>query len=337
MSAISITVESPDQVGEARRAAVAMAHGLGFDEPEAARVALVVTECATNLWKHGGGGEILLIAVHRDPSPCMEVLALDKGRGMDLERSFRDGYSTSGSPGTGLGAIRRVSAFTDAYTQPDHGTALLARFYRQPPRHRAEETGQLLEWGAVCVPLRGETACGDGFAVREFPGFALVMVVDGLGHGPVAAECAAAACSALDRVTGRSPAAAMELVHEALHSTRGAAVTIATLDYESRKIRAAGIGNVGGFIFDNIEARHLATQPGIAGSDIRNVREYTYEWPSHSHVLLYSDGISTHWSLAAYYGLLSRDTSLIAGVLYRDWKRSRDDATVLVIREKSTS
>lgn len=336
MSAVSISVERPDQVGEARRAAMSMAHGLGFDEAESARVALVVTESATNLWKHGGGGEILLTAVHHDPSPCMEMMALDKGRGMDLEQSFRDGFSTAGSPGTGLGAIRRLSAFSDVYTEEGRGTALLARFCRQWPRQSPPEPRQVLEWGAACVPVRGETECGDSFVVREFPDFALAMVVDGLGHGPIAAESAAAACSALHEVSEASPVTAMEFVHKALRSTRGAAVTIATFDYERRQLRVAGIGNVAGFVYDHVEAHHIASQPGIAGSDIRNVREFTYEWPSHSHVLLYSDGISTHWSLAAYNGLLSRDPSLIAGVLYRDWKRSRDDATVLVIRENAT-
>ena len=48
-------------------------------------------------------------------------------------------------------------------------------------------------------------------------------------------------------------------------------------------------------------------------------------------MLLYSDGISTHWSLDAYEGLLSRDPSLIAGVVYRDHSRRRDDATVVVV------
>jgi hypothetical protein len=50
--------------------------------------------------------------------------------------------------------------------------------------------------------------------------------------------------------------------------------------------------------------------------------------------LLYSDGISTHWSPGSYEGLFHRDPSLLAAVIYRDWKRGRDDATILVARER---
>jgi hypothetical protein len=77
----------------------------------------------------------------------------------------------------------------------------------------------------------------------------------------------------------------------------------------------------------------MVSQPGIAGHDPRPVREFTYNWPERGTVLLYSDGIATHWSLDSYSGLLSRDPALVAGVVYRDWNRGRDDATVVVIRE----
>jgi len=49
-------------------------------------------------------------------------------------------------------------------------------------------------------------------------------------------------------------------------------------------------------------------------------------------LLMYSDGISTHAGLEAHPGLALRDPGLIAGVLYRDFSRRNDDATVVVAK-----
>lgn len=59
-AAVAVAVTEDTQVSEARRRAASMATTLGFDETATARVALVVTEAATNLVKHGGGGQVLI-------------------------------------------------------------------------------------------------------------------------------------------------------------------------------------------------------------------------------------------------------------------------------------
>jgi anti-sigma regulatory factor (Ser/Thr protein kinase) len=334
MTSVSIQVDTADQAGEARRRAARIASALRLDETTAGRLALVVTECANNLWKHGGGGEILLNSPGADGSG-VDVLALDRGSGMgDPARCFQDGYSTAGSAGTGLGAVCRLSEECQVYTADGKGTALLARVQKNggSPPNPAER----FEIGGVCVPQRGETLCGDGYIVEQADGGCRVLVADGLGHGPAAADCADAAIGAFreGRETS-SPGELLQEVHGALRTTRGAAVAIGFIDTARRELRYAGIGNIGGFLWRNGQARHLLSHPGIVGHDIRMVRELTYELGPDIMLLLYSDGISTHWSLSGYEGLLSRDPSLIAGVVYRDHSRRRDDATVLVVRERS--
>jgi len=329
----AIRVEASDQVGEARRAAIALARELNFDEAQTARAALVVTECATNLWKHGGGGEILLSGAGSPQDPAMQILALDKGPGMaDVGECMRDGYSTAGSSGTGLGAVARLASEIEIYKDRGKGTALLARI-RNGNGHHADASA--LDVGAVCVPKTGETLCGDGFATRTGANFEAVLVVDGLGHGPSAADAADAARKAFAESGATGPVEAILEVHGALRATRGAAAAVAWLDFTHRQVRLAGIGNVAAVIYDGRDTRHLASLPGIVGHDVRSVKEFTYAWPTRATLLLYSDGISTHWGPGAYDALLSRDPSLLAGVLYRDWSSGRDDATVLVIRERS--
>ena len=48
--------------------------------------------------------------------------------------------------------------------------------------------------------------------------------------------------------------------------------------------------------------------------------------------MMCSDGINTHWNVNSYPGLASRDPSLIATMLYRDFTRGRDDTTVMVLK-----
>ena len=141
------------QVAEARRTAVETAHESGFDETQAGRVALVATELATNIVKHGGGGEMLL-GSYDDPSGSgMELIALDKGRGIaDLARCLQDGYSSAGSSGHGLGAIRRQSTVMEiaswpAWALPFWRGSMLVSAYQRPESHPP--------WGCVSVPDAG--------------------------------------------------------------------------------------------------------------------------------------------------------------------------------------
>jgi hypothetical protein len=74
---------------------------------------------------------------------------------------------------------------------------------------------------------------------------------------------------------------------------------------------------------------------GILGHETRGCREFTYAWPAGAALLLHSDGVTARMNLAEYPGLLSKACTLMAGVLYRDYNRGRDDATVVVARERT--
>ena len=102
----------------------------------------------------------------------------------DLARAL-DGYSTAGSPGTGLGAVVRTATDFDVFTQPGVGTALVARILRQ---RRAVRPRPRSGWSiGRCRAKRSVAMLACAF-VR---GGWLCAVADGLGHGPIAAEAAA--------------------------------------------------------------------------------------------------------------------------------------------------
>ena len=327
----SVAVDDETRVAEARRIATGYAQSIGFSEVEVGRVAIVVTELATNLLKHASGGELVMSHFDDGDGPGVECLALDRGPGIaNLSAAMRDGHSTAGSPGTGLGAIRRQSHVLDIYSTAANGAAVMARMQRGDPA--AFRAFRPTRCGAINLPMRGEEACGDAFAVRLDADGLTVMVVDGLGHGPMAASASHAAIKVFEGQRGEPTSEFLNRLHVALRSTRGAAASIARLDADDESVTFAGVGNVAGVLMSAGETRRMVAYNGTLGHALRAVRPFQYAAHGETLVGLASDGLSTSWSLDSYPGLQHRHPSLIAGVLYRDFCRRTDDVTVLVAR-----
>jgi anti-sigma regulatory factor (Ser/Thr protein kinase) len=318
-------VEDSSRTPEARNAARRLARALGFDEAQAERAAIVTTEACTNLLKHAGGGTVVLAANGEDLT--IELFALDRGPGMeDWHKCLRDGYSTTGTSGNGLGAIARLSAFSDTYSQAGRGTVLFALLTKDDsPKAPAPRVC------GIQAPKPGQEVCGDGWSFRKSKAGTAVVIADGLGHGPDAAEAARCAIETFHKDTDARPKELVESIHQGLRHTRGAAVSVAELDEERRVVVFAGLGNVAGYVCEKgVARRQLVSMNGTAGMEGRNVfREFSYPWPEEAVVVLHSDGLVSHWDLGDYPALIGRGPSLIAGVLFRDCCRGNDDATVM--------
>lgn len=320
----SVAVADSSQVAEARREGTALAERHGLKEEAAGRVALVATELATNLIKHGGGGEMLIGAYDEQGHSGIELVALDRGRGMaDVGACLRDGYSTTGTRGQGLGAVQRQSDVFDIASWPDIGTAVLARIGAQ----RGEETGTRL--GVVSIPKPGEDVCGDSWAVANGGENGTLCVIDGLGHGVDAADASVEGVRLFHRFSGHQVDTLIDFIHGGLRSTRGAAVSIARYDREQRKVTFVGIGNVAGALAHRGTVRRMVSMPGTAGYQVRKIQSFDYPFVG-GLIILCSDGVSPNWTLEKYPNVERFHPTLIAALLYRDFNRKRDDATVLV-------
>ena len=323
------SIEHASDVAAARREGQRLADSLGFDEIRAGKLALIVTEAATNILKHADRGVMHIGPAQSSAGVGIDVLALDEGPGIaDLAASLVDGVSTAGTAGTGLGAMRRQADEFDVYSQPGKGSAVFMRLWSIAPAQDA--CG--VDVGALMTPLAGEDECGDGWAVRCEDGAATLMASDGLGHGPNAARASALAIGVLDQPARTSTAAAaVQEAHEALRGTRGAALAVARIDFANSELRFAGIGNIAGYVYDDTR-RALVSHNGIVGHNMRKVQEFSVPFPPGAVCILHSDGIQTQWDLDKYPGLQGRSPALIAAVLMRDFIRRRDDAMVLVVR-----
>jgi anti-sigma regulatory factor (Ser/Thr protein kinase) len=333
-SSVRIPIEEASQCAEARRSAVRLARDLGFDEVRAGQVAIVVTEAVTNILKHAGRGEILLQITDRgrkDAVQELELLSLDRGPGMpDIEQCLQDRYTTGTSRGEGLGAIRRLSDESDFYSVPGEGTAILARWCSMKSLGGGI---QHLRVGGISVSKHGEEFCGDAWGVQQINDTATVLLADGLGHGYDASQASLEAVRILRENPDQPPGLLVDFAHKALRKLRGAAISVARFDFAQDQIAFAGLGNVTGQIYEGAQrSQHLVSVNGTAGHQAARIREFNYSWPAGGIFLMHSDGLTTATSLDSRPALAFHDPTLIAGVLYRDFARGHDDATVVVAK-----
>lgn len=313
--------------GEIRRTIANWSKELNFDETLAGKISIVITEMTSNILKHAGAGEVL--AVLNDNS--IELLAIDKGPGMaNPSECFKDGFSSLGTQGTGLGAIKRLSTTFDLYTQVNKGTVVYAQFVSPADK----ELQSKYDIAGLSVAYANETVCGDGWTATEENGVIKILISDGLGHGIYANEATVKALETFRLSPHSSPLDDITRLHNSLRSSRGAAVAVGYLDFQNEKIEYAGLGNISATLFADTNVKRLISYNGITGVQMRKVQPMTYPVTQKSVLVLFSDGLATHWSLSDYPGLQFKPAHLIAGVLYRDQSRQTDDVTVVVIKER---
>ncbi len=319
------------QVAEARRKVAALAGGAGLDETQVGICAVIASEMGTNLLKHAKEGEIFLRTVAQGAAQGIEIVALDRGPGMaDVGRALQDGHSTAGSSGTGLGAIVRMATEFDIHSMPGRGTGLVARIWKRD--FPGARNALAARTGVISLAKPGESVSGDAWYSESSGRRTVCAVADGLGHGPLAAQAAVLAIESLREHGDAALSEQIDFAHGALRSTRGAALGVAEILHDQGIVKFVGIGNIMASVHQDGTARNMVSQNGILGHQIRRVTEFQYPWSESATLIMCSDGISTHWDLSLYAGLTTRDPSLIAATLYRDFTRGRDDTTVMVLK-----
>ncbi|GGO29288.1 TorS-related protein [Microbispora rosea subsp. aerata] len=321
-----VRTTEPSATGAVRRAAVDLATASGFDRNRSGQVAVAVTEAVSNLVKHAAEGTVLL-RPHPERPDVVELVALDKGPGIpDFARALRDGYSTSGTLGIGLGAIARMATDWDVHSILGRGTVLVMHFTRDGL------PGPPLRVSGLRRPAGEERVCGDSFAFVDTGVAVCVLLCDGLGHGGGAAHASREAVRIFRENPCAAPAAALERVHRGLGHTRGGAVAVVRVGLDH--VTFAGLGNVSGWIAHAGGRQAMISLPGVAGHKSRRPRQYEYALPPHATVVLHSDGLTDHWDPASFPGLFAHSPAVVGATLLRDAGSRGDDACVVAVRQR---
>jgi anti-sigma regulatory factor (Ser/Thr protein kinase) len=353
-------LDDPSVPGAARRAAASLADRIGFSASRTAEIEVAASEVAMNLLRHAVEGAFLLRVVRMPgadpgggrpggPSPsvrvsggaaadfaAVEFVAVDAGPGMaDIPAALRDGASSGGTLGVGMGAVIRFSDQLDVHSTPGRGTVMAVRFLPRGGSGVAQPRAAVWAEG-LTRPITGETVCGDAYAVRTAGDAAAVLVCDGLGHGELAARASIEAVRLFRNSPEdpTDPAAALLRIHRGISHTRGAAAAVAVLDPGANLLRFAGLGNINGAIVDDSRRTCLSSRPGIVGHQARAFREVRHPFGPDSLVVLHSDGVSPRWDLADHPGVTAHGALVIATTILRDAGLRRDDASVVVARPR---
>ena len=129
---IRVAINSDQDIVSARQKGRAMAIELGFSSGDATLIATAISELARNIVSYARKGQITLKGVQGSSRVGILVIASDKGPGiLDIRQALRDGFSTSGSLGLGLPGVRRLMDEFEITSQPNLGTTVAVKKWRQ--------------------------------------------------------------------------------------------------------------------------------------------------------------------------------------------------------------
>lgn len=175
----------------------------------------------------------------------------------------------------------------------------------------------------------GERECGDRVVVLDDePTRVLVAVIDGLGHGPRAAQAATAAERFITAHSSLELAELFRRCDRAISDTRGVAMTVLKLDRERERLHHAAVGNVELCSLSEQRVRPVP-KPGIVGGRVPRVHESSFDVVAGDLFVLFSDGISSRIELEPYRGLTAQH---MAEVIVCEHGKEHDDASCAVLR-----
>lgn len=338
---IALTEES--HIGAARRVVRRVATEIGFDERRLAEIEIAVNEIGTNAVKFARGtGQLYCARAEQGlDSEGIEIIYLDKGPGIeDTSTALIDGYTTVGTLGAGLGAVKRMAdefwiySIVESQTRKlsifgrtSHGTAIVFRKLAQPENETTR--GSKSHWGAMTRPAIRQEQNGDAYFIKRVGDRQLLAIIDGLGHGSGAMEAARAATSAIEANLSESVETIIRRSHEELRSTRGAVMGLAAIDCESGVIEYAGIGNTDFRALGGGAPLRLISLNGTLGSRLDRVKVFKERLPKVATIVMSTDGISERWEMESYPGLQGMHPQMLCAVVMRDHSRPNDDATIL--------
>jgi negative regulator of sigma-B (phosphoserine phosphatase) len=195
----------------------------------------------------------------------------------------------------------------------------------------------IIEWATAGRPL-GEPSegneSGDVQVVAPFPEGVLVGVIDGLGHGPEAAQAARTAAQVLTTYAREPVQALVQRCHEKLRNTRGAVMSLASLNGTESSITWIGIGNVDAVLLradPTVDSgdEAISAQGGIVGYQLPPLRATAVSVARGDMLIMATDGITSGFTVGVN---LHQGPQDIAESILALHSKGSDDSLVLVAR-----
>lgn len=329
---ISLLVSDRSYVAGAKKEIHRLVVQAGFGQNNIGEIDILVSELGSNLVKHATDGEILAGIVSDRQGTALELIGIDNGPGIpEVERMMRDGVSTTGTLGQGLGAIRRLSDHFEMYSLKDWGTVLLSRVYLEKNVEEGKPR-QPLTVRSLVVAKPGELVSGDGFdGYIAGDGTFRLLTADGLGHGAEANRAVREAVFAFREYESDSPVAILRHLHESIRKTRGMVAAVVIIDPIRKTWKFCGIGNISTRFTGVHQARSYLSFNGIVGHNIPgSLYDQELSQKDYQQITLCSDGIRSRWQQNRLPEIGRQDLIVQAAALYKDFARKTDDMSIII-------
>ncbi|MFP5040213.1 SpoIIE family protein phosphatase [Parasediminibacterium sp. JCM 36343] len=303
-----------------------------FSTRKVGEIDIIVSELASNLVKHGGGGNILVKLIEENNIQGIEIIGIDNGHGIaNLSLVLEDGISTKNTLGHGMGAMKRLSDVFQVYSQKDWGTITLIRVFNEEPALYIKPPK--IDIRNLILSLHNDNACGDGFYYTLSNTHLKLFLGDGLGHGPEAELAIEKAGEIFLKSTEIEPVPIIRDIHLNVKKTRGLVGTIAVFDITERKWAICGVGNISIKIINSQSSKNYLSYNGIIGLNLPNAlntQEVAYE--KGQTIIMCSDGIKSRWDLSKHPAISRYDLSVLTACLVKDFARNTDDTAVMACK-----
>ncbi len=325
----SLYVGHPGDVIAAQKAAREYATHIGFSPSECEQIALAVTELATNLVRHAGGGTLRMSTLSADDRGGILVETEDRGPGIvHPDHALADGFSTAGGLGNGLGTVHRIMDGMELDSPSTGGLKVTCHRWIRPSTRTVFP--QRLAFGVATRARRNDVHNGDAFIVKSWARGALVGVIDGLGHGVEAERAAQAARAYVEDHFDLPVAGLFKGVGQACRRTRGVVMALARFHMDTT-VEIANVGNVEVRLFGAPQRPNLVVRRGILGVNAPSPVVTSHTWTRESTLVLHSDGLHSHWSIETMPGVCWTTPPEAASALLLAQGKDDDDATVVIV------
>jgi serine/threonine-protein kinase RsbT len=126
MSITTMSLNASEDVVRMRSAVRQAAIAQGLSLVDQTKIVTAASELARNALDYGGGGAVDVELVQNGTRPGVRLTFVDRGPGIaDIEQALKDGYTTGGGLGLGLGGAKRLSNEFSIVSQPGAGTRIV--------------------------------------------------------------------------------------------------------------------------------------------------------------------------------------------------------------------
>ncbi len=325
----------------------------GVGEVDCCLVSTMIAELGTNIIKYAKQGSIEVKKHTAGQLMDLQITAKDEGPGIqDIHLAMKDSFTTGGSLGLGLPALKRMADEFIIKSENDMGTYVYVRkkiklLHKKNSKKTVLSPANLLQrdkstvseyqqknaWdiGYYVRPMSGHMVSGDAVCVIEFDHHILLAVIDVTGHGDIAHEVANKIQLFIQQQKNLDLVWLMKELHEHLKGSVGAALGLFLVDVNEQSFEYISIGNT--------KARRSVgdtwrgvTKEGVLGQRLPNLIAQQGHLNNGDVFVLWSDGLSDHLIDNFIKNIAYESSDKIAFDLIRSLGKRYDDVSCIVFK-----